>query len=127
MGTIFFWATFFIVSGWVLKRWYFPSDTALVKRLRIVAVLIEVATACTFFFPWLPLSRGGSFGWELVIQGKNMGMVFLATLLVVALVAFLGFQRSMFLKAGAVAHSIATVTLFVVMTQIMPGTVALTF
>jgi len=56
-----------------------------------------------------------------------MGMVFLATLLVVALVAFLGFQRSMFLKAGAVAHSIATVTLFVVMTQIMPGTVALTF
>lgn len=119
-----FWFTFSIISGWVLRRYYFAKDTVLLEHLRIVALIIEAATIGLFFFPWLPEAQGGFSGWQMIVRG-NGGMITLFFLLFVSIALFLT-KNPKLLKTGAVSHVVATVLIFAVMMQALPGTVQLT-
>src|SRR3989304_2949692 len=99
--TMIFWFAFLIASGWALKRFYFSENVVLIERLRVFALVIEIATIGLFFFPWLPTSLGGFSGWELVTRGDDVGMVALGGLLFFSLVVFSTSKGSTLLKAGA--------------------------
>lgn len=118
-----FWFAFVIVSIWILRRFYFSKNTALSDRLRLVAFVVEAATIGLFLFPWLPKTQGGFSGLSLVLHG-NAGATALLTLLCISLGLFLT-RNSRLLTIGAVSHIVATVLIFAVMNQMLPGTVRL--
>ncbi len=122
--TAIFWFIFSIISSLVLRRFYFSKDAALPERLRVVAFIIEAATIGLFFFPWLPEAQGGFSGWQMIVQ-SNVGMSTLFFLLLGSIALFLTKNHKL-LKIGAVSHIAATVLIFAVMTQALPGTVQLT-
>ena len=123
-ATAIFWLGLMTVSGWVLRRFYFSYDAKLPERLRLAALVIELAIIGLFFFPWLPESRGGAFGWQIALQG-NVGMILLIILLLSAVGLFLT-KNSRLLKLGASLHFVANILIFVVMIRLLPETIQLT-
>lgn len=123
--TAIFWFVFAVISSWILRRFYFPKYIELQEHLRVVASMIEMATIGLFFFPWLPTMQGGFSGWQMILRG-NIGMISLFVLLLVSIALFLTKSYNLF-KIGAVLHVAATILIFAVMIQALPGTIQLVF
>jgi hypothetical protein len=113
-----------VLSAWVLRRFYFPRGAAIVTRLRLAAVALEVATLGLFFLPFLPEARGGLTGWGLAAQGQWGIVVFL--MLAVASTGLFLTKHHFLLKSGAVVHVLATILFFGVIISIFPETLVLT-
>ena len=118
-----FWFIFAIACGWILRRFYFSKDAALANHLRVTALIVQATIIGSFFFSWLPRVLGGFSGWQIILQG-NVGMMALFLLVFISLTFFLTKNHKL-LKIGAVLHTVATVLIFSVMIQMMPGTVQL--
>ncbi len=112
MEIAIFWLAFAVISGWVLRRFYFATDADLVDRLRIVALIIGAAVLALL-------------GWQLTWQ-SNGGIVAPLFLTVISTATFCT-KNFKLLKIGSLANVVATVLLFAVMIQLMPGTVRLEF
>jgi hypothetical protein len=80
LETTIFWLGLAIISGWVLKKFYFSKNAALLWQLRVAAVIFIFGVFILLFFPWLPEAYGGPTGWGIILQGDTP-MVILAGLL----------------------------------------------
>lgn len=124
METAFFWITWGIISLWVLKTFYFSHNKEKLTKLRQTGFAIDLSIIVLFFLPWLPLSRGGFSGWELIFQG-NLLVVTLFILIAASAFLFLTIDTK-FLKVGAVLHIIASMLFIITMISLMPRTFTLT-
>ena len=120
-----FWFAFAILSGWILRRFYFSKNAALIEYFRYIAFIIETITIGLFFFPWVPKARGGFSGWNLALHG-NAGVTALLLLLIISAGLFLS-RNLKFIIVGVASHIAANVLIFAVMIQILPETVQLGF
>ena len=120
-----FWFALAILSGWILRQFYFSKSAALIEYFRYFAFIVETITIGLFFFPWLPQARGGFSGWNLALHG-NAGAIALLLLLIISTGLFLS-RNSKFIIIGAVSHILATLLIFAVMIQALPETTRLVF
>lgn len=123
-STAFFWAAWFLVSSWVLKEFYFSPNIEKLNKLRRVAFGVDLSVLILFFLPWLPESKGGFSGWQLILQGNY----FVSALLFLIAFSALSFltKNPPLLKAAAGAHVASSILFIGAMISITPGTVTLT-
>lgn len=124
METAFFWIVWGIISFWALKTFYFSYDKEKLRKLRKTAFGINLAVFILFFLPWLPLSRGGLSGWEILLQGEPL-VVLLFVLVAISTFSFLTKDHG-FLKTGAVLNIAASILFIAAMIRLLPGTFKLT-
>lgn len=124
MQTALFWIALALISGWVLRRFYFSNDARLVKQLRVTAFVINLIVVYLFSFPWVPPQvRGLDTGSGLILMGNfSLALLFLV-LLISGMFFLLGFSK--LLKAGAVLEIFATIFIFKIMMDLVPGTAPL--
>src|SRR3989344_1513609 len=118
-----FWFIFIIISGWILRRFYFSKSVTLIEHFRHSVFIVEIITIGLFFFPWLPKVQGGFSGWNLALRG-NAGAIALFLLLIISTGLFSS-RNSKFIAIGALSHIVATALIFAVMIQALPGTTRL--
>lgn len=124
--TTIFWLGFAIISGWVLKKFYFSKNAILSRQLRIAAIILIFGVFVLLLFPWLPEAHGGPTGWGIILQG-DAPMIILAGLLFFTLATFF-IPRQLFLtKIGILTHFVATIFLFGLMIYTFPNTITLKF
>lgn len=124
METVFFWTAFALISGWVLRKFYFSKNKKTLTQLRVTAGILLIAVFVLLFFPWIPGAHGGSSGWGVVLQG-DVAMTVLAVLLIFTFVTLFISKKPTLPKAGVISHAIATVVLFGFMIYTFPGTISL--
>ena len=123
LGIAIFWFIFVILCGWILRRLYSSKSAALIEYFRYIAFIVETISIGLFFFPWLPKTQGGFFGWDLALRG-NACATALLVLLIISAGLFLS-RNSKFIVIGAALHIAATVLIFAVMIQALPETTRL--
>ncbi len=120
ISTALFWIALALISAWVLPRFYFSNNPGLILRLRITACILNLLALGLFYFDWIPPQpRGLLTGFGLILMG-NISMAYLFFIIFVPTLLFLiGFPK--LLKIGAVLEIIATISLFKVMSGLLPG------
>lgn len=118
--TVLFWITLVLISGWVLRRFYFSNDAKFVKHLRLTAFIINLIVIFLFFFDWVPPQQKGLYtGWGLILMG-NFSLALLFLLLFISGLLFIT-GRTKLIKIGAALEIISTIFLFKIMTDLIPG------
>lgn len=122
--TALFWIALALISGWVLRRFYFSNDARLVKQLRLTALVINSIVIFLFCFGWVSSQAKGLYtGWDLILR-ENFSLALLFFSLVISCVLFI-IGRPKLIKIGAILEIISTIFLFKIMTDLIPGTAPL--
>jgi len=117
-ATIGFWAVFWIIVPWVLKRFYFKHSREKAERLRYVALVLNSLILGLIFFQWIPASHGGQTGLELLLQGR--WDVILFSVLLTLSIAFLFTKKHALLKTAAVFQIFNSAFFIFLMIGLMP-------
>lgn len=120
-----FWIVWFVVCSWVVKNFYYTYRKKYVQNLKYLALLLNLLVLAVFLFPWLPQSRGGLSGWQLLISGEPRVILFFLFLFV-SLTLFLAKSQKL-LKVGAIINIINSVFIIILFMGLLPGETRLTF
>ena len=123
MKTLLFWIPWSVLSFIILGTFYAKYKTAYVRALKIGAFGVNVLVLFLFFFPWIPESGATGLG---LLRGGNYWAWIIFGLLCSASVLYC-VPRTSLLKTGALMQCLGAVLMIVAMTQLVPGTVTLSF
>lgn len=127
LSAIVFWTAFGLACVWLLPRYYFGRGSGRTTELRITTLVIDVLVLLSLILTWVPGSRGGPVsGITLLTNGHEL-MIAAVLCVVMALFLLAIAKSTTLLKAGLIAHLVATPLIFAALLRLLPGTFAITF
>lgn len=125
MEIVFFWIVWGALSFWALRTFYYSFSKEKLERLRKAVLGINLAILVLTFLPWLPQAYDGKSGWTLAFEGNILALLFIIFTIISAMI--FSFNESALLELGSFGTIANTFILFILMFQLRPGNIILTF